>query len=238
LAFRSVVRLGSETVPDRNNERIQINTVDGVRNSASKLRMKQCFDRANAKHAAWISGGSGTNAILSWSASVGFPVIAKSHHGSRGEGNTKLDTRSALESFINRNNAGGFIFEKFMPYSREYRLHISRNGCFYTCRKLLRNDAPEGTWQRHDDVVTWALETNPSFRKPNNWDAIVRDCQNAQQALGLDICAFDVMVQGSDRANPEWIICESASAPSFGEITTQKYIAEINRLLLQKRGVQ
>jgi len=244
--FHSVVRLGSETIPERNNERVQINTPQAVRNSANKLLMKQCFTRAGVKTAQWFTKSNDWNSLFNESNSglystidqLPYPIIAKSLHGSRGEGNFKLDNQAALEAWMRDKNLSGYIFEKFMTYSREYRLHVTKDGCFYTCRKLLRNDAPANTWQRHDDVCSWALETNPSFKKPNNWDAIVQDCINAQRALGLDICAFDVMVQGSregrERTNPEWIICESCSAPSFGEITGQKYIQEINRLIVDK----
>jgi hypothetical protein len=82
------------------------------------------------------------------------------------------------------------------------------------------------------------LEENPSFKKPKNWDAIVADCIKAKDALGLDICAFDVGVQGAkdgvERENPEWIIFESCSAPSFGEITGKKYIEILPKLLIDK----
>lgn len=222
--------------------------------------MKQCFTRAGVKTAQWwkpmilhgalichVNGivSNNVNDTIIDETNLPYPIIAKSHHGSRGEGNTKLDNQAALVAWMRGKNLSGYIFEKFMPYSREYRLHVTQEGCFYTCRKLVRSDAPEGTWQRHDDVCVWILETNNSFKKPNNWDAIVQDCVNAQRALGLDICAFDVMVQGSregrERTNPEWIICESCSAPSFGEITSQKYIEQINRMLNvhsnQHRGV-
>ncbi len=122
--------------------------------------------------------------------------------------------------------------------TREYRLHITKFGCFYTCRKLVRSDAPEDTWQKHDDVCNWVLEENPSFKKPKNWDAIVADCIKAKDALGLDICAFDVGVQGAkdgvERENPEWIIFESCSAASFGEITSKKYIEILPKLLIDK----
>ena len=44
--------------------------------------------------------------------------------------------------------------------TREYRLHVTKFGCFYTCRKLVKNDAPEDTWQKHDDVCNWVFEEN------------------------------------------------------------------------------
>lgn len=237
LPWRSIVRLGSTTSADGLTSRIEINSVRGIKNSASKLLMKQCFNQAEVKTALWYAGIPSRESVLAWAENK-YPIITKSHYGSRGIGNTKHDSRTDLEAWMNNKVLPDYIFEQFVGYSREYRLHISKNGCFYACRKLLRNDAPEGTWQRHDNVVIWALESNPSFKKPNNWEAIVADCVRAQTALGLDICAFDVMVQGSkegkERINPEWIIVESASAPSFGDITTQKYIEEIPKLIKDK----
>lgn len=231
--FRSVVRLGSTTVLDDDSNRVQINTPQAIRNSASKLLMKQKFIEAGVKTANWCSGNDkdGLN-------SLSFPIIAKSLFGSRGVGNTKFDNLEQFQQWILGKNLNNYIFEEFVKMTREYRLHITQDGCFYTCRKLLKNDAPEDTWQRHDDVCSWALETNPSFKKPANWDAIVQDCITAQKALGLDICAFDVMVQGAkngkERENPQWNICESCSAPSFGSITLEKYIEEIPKLLIKK----
>jgi len=245
LPFKSVIRLGSTTVLEDDNERIQINTPEAVRNSASKLLMKQKFTEAGVKTAKWWKWTNLNRFSLNNIEQPGidiadlpFPLVAKSLHGSRGVGNYKFDNIQQLQDWLQNKNLNNYIFEEFVKLQREYRLHITDDGCFYTCRKLLRSDAPEGTWQKHDDVCSWALEDNPSFKKPNNWNAIVQDCINAKNALGLDICAFDVGVQGSrdgvERENPEWNIYESCSAPSFGTITGQKYIEELTRLLVKK----
>lgn len=235
LKGRSIVRLGSTTVKNDGLNRTEINSVQGVKNSASKLLMKQCFTRAGVKTPLWKNGTS--TEILAWADQVGYPIVSKSHHGSRGVGNRKHEDKASLTAFI-RNNPTGYIYEKFQPLGREYRLHISKFGCFYACRKLLKNDAPENSWQMHDDCVTWALENNPSFKKPANWNAIVEDCIRAQKALGLDICAFDVMVSvpKKDTGNSEWLIVESASAPSFGNITLEKYLVEIPKLINDKKN--
>lgn len=241
MPFRSVVRLGSITQHTR--DRIECNSAAGVKNSASKLLMKRCFSRVGAKTAKWYvfdtnRGFVDSENIAHTSEHIPYPIIAKSLHGSRGVGNFKLDTQGALEQWMHGKTLSNYIFEEFATMSREYRLHVTKEGCFYACRKLLRNDVPDNTWQRHDDNCVWIIESNPSFKKPNNWQAIVDDCIKAQKALGLDICAFDVMVQGSkggiERTNPEWIICESCSAPSFGDITAQKYLQEIPKLLKRK----
>ena len=241
LPFRSVIRFGSTTVSD---DRLEINTVDAVKNSASKLLMKQKFTEAGVKTAKWYVYNI-EEGIFNLPDGYGickdelvFPLVAKSHFGSRGIGNTKFNTREELEAWLLDKNLNNYIFEQFVKMTREYRLHITKFGCFYTCRKLVKNDAPEDTWQKHDDVCNWVLEENPSFKKPKNWNDIVADCIKAKDALGLDICAFDVGVQGSkdgiERETPEWIIFESCSAPSFGEITSQKYIEILPKLLIDK----
>jgi hypothetical protein len=215
--------------------------------------MKQCFTRGGVKTAEWFvycNNGDYTHNMCNMSNNLyydegdykffnelPYPIIAKSHYGSRGVGNTKLDNQQALQSWMQGKTLSNYIFEKFQPLGREYRLHISKFGCFYACRKLLRSDAPENTWQYHDDVVTWALESNPSFKKPNNWNDIVADCVKAQKSLGLDICAFDVIVSLPNKENnSDWLIVESASAPSFGDITLQKYLIEIPKIINSKNG--
>ena len=257
LPFRSVIRLGSSTESDG---RLEINTVEAVKNSASKLLMKQKFTEAGVKTADWnvIRNGVWCNYNPNYGENMhdnnfryyeydgnvvdnlflNFPFVAKSLHGSRGIGNTKFNTKEEFDEWLINKNLNNYIFEQFVKMTREYRLHVTKFGCFYTCRKLVKNDAPEGTWQRHDDVCNWVLEENPSFKKPKNWDAIVADCVKAKDALGLDICAFDVGVQGAkdgiERENPEWIIFESCSAPSFGNITGQEYIKILPKLLIDK----
>lgn len=246
LPFRSVIRLGSTT--ENTDGRLEINTVQAVKNSASKLLMKQKFTEAGVKTAKWWKlrdsaaypfGNTleGEDLFLEYQG-LPFPLVAKSHFGSRGVGNTKFNTKEEFENWLINKNLNNYIFEEFVKMTREYRLHITKFGCFYTCRKLVRSDAPENTWQKHDDVCNWVLEENPSFKKPKNWDAIVADCIKAKDALGLDICAFDVGVQGAkdgiERENPEWVIFESCSAPSFGEVTGKKYIEILPKLLIDK----
>jgi hypothetical protein len=253
LPFRSVIRLGSSTESD---DRVEINTIQAVKNSASKLLMKERFTQASVKTADWWTLYYGEDVefkgiLLSCKfnneepsndplSKFLYPIVAKSHFGSRGTGNTKFNNKEELEAWLPNKNLNSYIFEQFVKMTREYRLHVTKFGCFYSCRKLVRNDAPENTWQRHDDVCNWILEENPSFKKPRNWDDIVADCIKAKDALGLDICAFDVGVQGAkdgvERENPEWIIFESCSAPSFGEITGKKYAEILPQLLIDKNN--
>jgi len=258
LPFRSVVRLGSTTTITDGKQRVECNTVQSVKNSASKLLMKQCFTRVGVKTADWWTypnthnvftahvyenGGRGYFTGATDIINLPYPIICKSLHGSRGEGNSLVKNQQELETFIQNKTLSNYIFEKYYTYSREYRIHVTNEGCFYTCRKMLKNGTPENLkFQRHDDNCVWILETNPSFNKPVNWNEIVDDCVKALNSLGLDIGAFDVKVQsakdqkGRNRTKCEYIIIESCSAPSFGDITAQKYIEQIPKILKRKYG--
>ena len=251
--FRCVVRLGSTTstqecYPNGSQAQldrvVEINPVAAIKNSANKKLMKQCFTRAGVKTAQWWTysmndhqffKSDGEGGEINLTNTLPYPIVSKSLYGSRGEGNAKHDNQQQLEAWMRGKDLSNYIFEKFYTYSKEYRIHVTNNGCFYTCRKLLKNTAPEGTWQRHDDGnVVWILEANEAFKTPTTWPLIIEDCIKAKNALGLDICSFDVMTQGSSKANPEWIIVESQSAPSFGDVTLIKYKQELNRLLNER----
>lgn len=245
--FRSVIRLGSTT--EVNGVDVEVNTTDAVRTSANKLLMKQAFTNAGVQTADWwvISTGNDgdydfENPVIKQNVSASdmkYPLVAKHIYGSRGTGNTLLNNESELESWMQGKTLSNYIFEKFYNYSREYRLHVTADGCFYTCRKMLKTEATD-RWFRNDSNSIWVLEDNPLFDKPVNWNNIVTDCVNALNAVGLDFGAMDVKVQsrlngdGEERENPKWIILESNSAPSFGELTTQKYLIELPKILMKK----
>lgn len=245
LPFRSVIRLGSTTPHLR--ERVQCNTVQAVKNSASKLLMKQCFTRVGVKTAEWYTTNGTTMIWRNGEATtlnlrdLQYPIICKHIHGSRGTGNSLVNNQQELTQWMQGKTLSNYIFEKYYTYSREYRIHVTSEGAFYACRKMLKRDTPEEKrFQRHDDNCVWIVEENQAFDKPVNWDLIVSDCVKALNAVGLDIGAFDLKVQsandskGRPRTSPEWIIIESCSAPSFGTITTQKYLQEIPKLLKRK----
>ena len=251
---KSVIRLGSTTeyddIVDNGGSRIEINTVEAINNSSCKLRMKKCFTQNNVKTALWWTFKDGLffenddteNGI--GIEDLPFPIISKSKRGSRGIGNIKHDNIESLEDWLNKkkdlSKSGNYIFEKYLSHSKEYRLHVTKKGCFYTCRKMLKGDVPANKrWFRNDYNCVWVLETNPSFDKPVNWDKIVEESVKALNSVGLDIGAVDVKVQSSTspkgkfRENPDFFIIEINSAPSFGTITEDKYIKQINELLLE-----
>ena len=246
LPYRSVIRFGSSTeVEDttaKGGNRIEINTVDAIKISANKLLMKQKFTEAGVRTANWRQ-----HCPIEGLTDLEFPIVAKAHYGSKGKGNTLLKTHEEYLEWTSGKNLSNYIFEKFMNFGHEFRLHVTEDGCFYTCRKALKQDVPEDQkWRRHDDICVWFLETNENFQKPNSWNDIVSDCVKALKAVGADLLSFDVRVQtprdkdGNSRPYQEYILLECNSASSMdngtGEVSVcaQKYIDEIPKIIIRK----
>ena len=230
-----VVRLGSRTpleqiMPRMYSRTTEINSIEGITNSRDKRLMKECFDQAEVKTAQWC--------LLSDSALLEtFPAIIKQCGSHGGEGIFLINNEEELVAFkSNHNNLSSYIIEEYKNFNREYRLHVTAEGCFYTCRKMLKADATE-RWHRHDSNSVWILEENPLFEKPKNWDDIVAECVKALNAVGLQTGACDVKVQSEKgkRASfiPDFIVLEINSAPSLGLITTQKYFEKLSEMIQQ-----
>lgn len=235
----AVVRFGilrDEKKAANIDNKLVINSLGAVKNSASKFLMKRCFEIARVKTAEY-SIPENIEQLTQWLSKFGKDeqkFIIKSEFGSRGVGLWLIQNKQqAIEWFQGREmngkkRLGNYIIERYYNYNKEYRLHISKEGCFYTNRKMLKSDAQE-RWFRNDSNSVWILEENPKFEKPKNWKTIVSECVKALNAVGLDLGACDVRVQ-SKSDTPDFIICEINSAPSFGETTLIKYQNEIQRL--------
>jgi len=253
LPYRSVVRLGSTTECNdtiaRGGDRIEINSIQSIKNSANKLLMKQKFLEANVKTANWTSYVSDV-AMKQFTEENGFPIVAKAHFGSKGKGNTLIKSQEELNTWMQGKTLSNYIFEKFMNYGHEFRLHITEDGCFYVCRKALRKDTPpEEKWHFHDTTCVWLLEENESFFKPNSFNDIVSDCIKALKSVGADLLSFDVKVQsptdkdGNKRPYQDYILLECNSASSMdngtGELSVcaKKYINEIPKIIIRKANV-
>ena len=258
LPYRSVIRFGSSTeVEDttaKSGNRIEINTVNAIKISANKLLMKQKFEEAGVKTAQWFKydGNNWFIENLNFEnktaiTDLPYPIVAKAHYGSKGKGNTLIKSQEELDTWMQGKTLSNYIFEKFMNFGHEFRLHVTEDGCFYTCRKALKQDVPEDQkWRRHDDICVWFLETNENFHKPNSWNDIVSDCVKALKAVGADLLSFDVRVQtprdkdGNSRPYQEYILLECNSASSMdngtGEVSVcaQKYIDEIPKIIIRK----
>lgn len=259
--FRSIIRLGSFTElrdNEVNRNRVELNTVEAISNSADKLMMKHCFNRSNVKTALWWSWSHTGNEFIRQSRlpegeerdvdysieDLSYPIISKHIRGSRGSGNRKHDSAEALKAWMSTRmeDMNDYIFEKYYNYNREYRLHVDAEGCFYTCRKMLKSDAPqEVRWYRNDDHCVWIMEENDLFDTPANWNSVVEESVKALKAVGLDFGAVDLRIQSATkndgetlRENPEFIVVEINSAPSFGEKTEEAYLRELPRMLRNK----
>jgi D-alanine-D-alanine ligase-like ATP-grasp enzyme len=258
VPFRSIIRFGSSTVLKKSTkDRIELNTVDAIKNSSNKKLMKTCFTNAEVKTAIWWNYSNNMQEFIRMSPLDGneerdvnyqledlpYPIIAKKHYGSRNNGNTKLNSAEELTQWMVGKNLNNYIFEKYYSYNREYRLHVTEKGCFYSCRKMLKSDAPDDVrWYRNDNHCVWIMPDNDLFDKPSNWEDIELECVKALKSVGLDFGAIDLRIQsrtksnGDVRANPKFIIVEINSAPSFGEVTSQKYIEILPKLLKEKNG--
>ncbi len=257
LPFRSVIRMGSLTeLTDEASKlgtRVELNSAEAIKNSSSKLKMKQCFTRDGVKTADWFTSNnnSKTSFLLNGTTeqilieNLSYPIVAKSHFGSKGKGNTLIKSQNEFERWMDGKVLTNYIFEKYCNFNKEYRLHVTKNGCFYTCRKMLRQEFKDhpNSWQRHDDNCVWILEENENFDKPVNWKEIVEHCVKAVISCGLDFGACDLRVQnnvdgeGKKRHACDFIVVEINSAPSFGAVTLEKYKTELKNLLIEKHNV-
>ena len=235
---RTVFRLGSSTPTNeifpqgvaKGQRILEINTAESCHNSGNKILMKSLFSAANVKSAEW--------AVLNQGGLPGiwdhFPAIIKHKNSCKGKGIYYIETPEQLADFMANNHAENYIIEKYYNYSKEYRLHVTQSGCFYTCRKMLKEDAQE-RWHRHDTNSVWIMDTNPLFERPSNWDDLVAACVEALNAVGLTIGACDIKIQtekGKQRGQaPDFIIMEINSAPSFGAETLIRYTQKLQEII-------
>jgi glutathione synthase/RimK-type ligase-like ATP-grasp enzyme len=234
LPALTALRLGSETEGILKYD-VEINSVAAIKNSASKLLMKNCFKEQSVRTAVWIFPKNAED-VTDFVNEVEFPIVMKRHNGSRNEGNTLIRTSEQLSQWLVNNTLSRFIVEKYHPYQREYRLHVTTEGCFYTCRKVLKLDTPDDKkWFRNDSNSNWVKEDHELFNKPSNWDDIVSESVKALTSVGLDIGAIDVRVSNEKREGaPSFIILETNSAPSFGEVTLERYLSIIPKIVQNK----
>jgi len=213
-----------------------INSKEAVQNSASKKRMKECFAENNIKTAEYVITNNFADLLQfckKFNEKTKF--IAKPILGSRGEGILMFQNAQELLDHFERNSPANYVIEKYYTYSKEYRFHVTKNGCFYTCRKMHKADTPKD--QRHirnDSNCVWIVAENDLYEKPTTFDQITQECVRALNAVGLDYGACDVRVN----RDGEFIIIEINSAPSFGERTLiefEKIFPQLIDLKLQEK---
>jgi glutathione synthase/RimK-type ligase-like ATP-grasp enzyme len=226
----TILRLGSTTPTSeitKAKDVLEINTAEACRISSDKILMKKVFVENNIPTAEYIVPN--TPEELADFFSTHGTLICKHKHSSKGNRIYLLSTIQDVFEFSDSHKLSNYVVEKYHTYSREYRIHVTKFGCFYASRKMLKNDAIE-RWHRHSSNSVWILEDSLAFDKPVNWQDIVQDCVKALNALGLDIAAFDVKVSNNKHKTPKYIILESNSAPSLGDIGIQEYTKILTRI--------
>lgn len=232
--IRVIYRMGSTTPTNqitRFRNYIELNTAEACKLSGDKILMKKRFTRSNIPTAPWftVNAADTNNQKVQHYLDKWGTIIIKHKHSSKGNG---IYLIKSLDEYLqlNLNNIENYIFEKYYTYSKEYRLHVTKEGCFYACRKMLKNDA-QIRWHRHENNSVWILEDNPLFAKPTNWDEIVTACVNALKSLQLDIAAFDIKVQNDKHEYPKFIILESNSAPALGKYGLTTYKQQLTHII-------
>jgi len=231
LPVFACIRLGSTS--KINPKFLEINTINAIKTSSNKLLMKNAFKKNNINSPKFWE----TKEDLLNENEIPYPLVAKKIYGSRGYGITKIKNPPELNEFLENEYNDSYYFEKYYKYLREYRIHVTELGAFYTCRKMLKTNTPENLkFVRNNNNCVWFLESNPKFNKPINWDIIEKQCVNALKAVGLDIGACDVRVAAypDEDGYHYFKIIEINSAPSFGENTAKEYLKIIPLIIKNK----
>lgn len=242
---RSIVRLGSRTslkeaFPKSYGIKriIEVNTVQAIENSRSKLLMKGCFAVLNIPQSRWfvgsLAGGIREFGNLITINDLPYPILAKKIYGFKGHGMVKIDNVEEMNIFLSK-RLSDYYFEQYFNGSAEYRIHVSEDGCFMAWRKLRKTDTPDDRrWYFNSEHCNWVGETHELFNKPSNWDLMVETSVAALRAVGLDIGSVDLRCQSPKMKNPSFMIIEINSAPSLGEQGVAKYRDEISIIITKK----
>lgn len=237
-----LIRLGSTTTSTKEYD-FEINSIAAINTSSNKKLMKRAFVSQNITTPTFWETDGKTFYNATSEATINdlpYPIVAKNIYGSRGTGNYKLDSAEQLSTFIKRrtNSLENYIFEEFLNYNKEYRIHVSINGVFLMWRKLRRNDTPQNQkWFFNNQNCNWVNINHELFDVPNNMNTITAECMKALKSVGLTVGACDIRVEnniyksGKTKSNPNFAIIEINSAPSMGEQTGKVYIDEFNKII-------
>jgi glutathione synthase/RimK-type ligase-like ATP-grasp enzyme len=225
-----LVRLGSRTPTTEIFSRIsgvrELNSIESIENSRSKLRMRDCFEKAE------VSMASGFTNVpnVALDKEVKFPILIKRDYGSKGRGMEKIDTKEDLDKWLKKNNSTGFYVEEYKDYGKEYRLHATQNEVFLSWRKVRRSDA-EQKWFFNSTNCNWLNEGHENFEKPKAWDLMCQHAVKAMRATGLSIGAVDIRCKKDAKTENDFIVCEVNSAPELGEVGTVEYFKVLNKII-------
>lgn len=244
--YRVLYRLGSLTELDETAYKVVLNNVKSIETSNNKKLMKLAFFNKQVSSPNFIFVNKLQNTLILTKHSNGqcediiekdidnviqFPLIKKPFIGSGGEGHVKIDNKESLLEFLKSNPKVNYYFEEFFKNSREYRIHVSPYlGEIFSVRKMLKQEAKEnGAFSRN--IATGDAYFVREFDKPEEWEAMVNESIKAAQAVGLDIAAIDIMYSVKTK---QFMICETNSAPSLGDITAETYLSVLPTIVENK----
>jgi len=247
---RVIVRLGSITptqkiFPAAFAKKLpihEINTVDAIQNSRSKLLMKDCFTNSKIPQAQWwkiMVDKEEKHGVYFYDSGdedlyvndLPYPILIKRIFGFKGRGMIKVNNKNELSDWLKEHiNLDGWYIERYMNYAREYRLHCTQKEVFMVWRKLRIKDTKK-RWFFNSSNCNWVGEKHKLFNKPSNWEEIKKASINALKSVGLDLGAIDVRVQSNKKKFPKFIICEVNSAPALGKQGIEKYNQIIKKLI-------
>lgn len=218
---RVFLRFGSTTPLVSKFKYLEINSIEGVRKSSNKIIMKRIFDENNIHHSNWISS-TNKHSILSFFNKHKM-LIAKQKFSSQGKDIYYIDTLESLEDLINNVNLSDFVFEEYCFFPTEYRLHVDGDhGCFYACKKVLKDDA-DIQWHKHFNNSVFVRLTEDHIL-PQCWNDIISDCQKICKAMNMNILCFDVLA-----CDNSFIIVETNSAPALATYGLTYYSNHIQK---------
>lgn len=115
-------------------------------------------------------------------------------------------------------------------------MHVWEEGCFYTCRKAQkRNTDKDVRWKFNYGNTVWLREDNANFNKPQCWNAMVTECVKAVASCGLTFGGCDVKV---NKDGTKFFMLEINSAPSFGDLTSEKYLEILPKMAMKLKEKQ
>lgn len=198
-AATKLIRWGSSEAI--NNWCPTLNSAEAIRTAADKLATLQCLHEAEVPVPQFTTD---PDEAFAWDTTV----LARRRHGSQGR-----DIRVFQPG---ERPFGGQLYTRYVPNTREYRLHVFQGEVIRTQGKYL--DLPE----EHTNPYIKNHGQGFRFRTPDvqlNADRI-QAATGAVAALGLDFGAVDLLI-GEDR---RCYVLEVNSAPSCAPMTARAYV--------------
>lgn len=183
-----------------------LNHSDGVMRIRDKKAMKILFDQAGVLHPAW----SDTEV-------PDVECVLKSNTHRKG---TMCKVTKKMKIDFEK-----YYVEEFIPFEREFRVHVSFLRPIFSTEKILRRN--HSTWIRNLDSCTFKVE----FEKPEGWDNMIKDCQWILHTADLDFAGFDI-----GYADGRFYFIEANTACGMGDKTRAAYTEELNRLTMLKQS--